>query len=81
MNQVSLKTVLKEFSRLKKMRRSVLYSLIDAYAKERIDDLLKIGAADEIRDTIRALGQRTVHLYTQNAAGKTYNSLLAHLWA
>ena len=56
------------------MRMSVLYSLIDAYAKERIDDLLKIGAADEIRDTIRALGQRAADLYAQNAAGKAYNS-------
>ena len=37
--------------------RALLYSLIDAYAKERIDDLLKIGAADEIHDTNRALGQ------------------------
>ena len=56
------------------MRRSVLYSLIDAYVKERIDDLLKIGAADEIHDDIlRALGQRAADLYAQNAAGKTYN--------
>ena len=47
--------------------RALLYSLIDAYAKERIDDLLKIGAADEIHDTIRALGQRAADLYAQNA--------------
>ena len=49
------------------MKMSVLYSLIDAYAKERIDDLLKIGAADEIHDTNRALGQRAADLYAQNA--------------
>ena len=53
---------------------SVLYSLNDTYAKERIDDLLKIGAAEKIHDTNRALGQRAADLYAQNAAGQTYNS-------
>ena len=65
LNQRSIKTELKKLSspRLKKMRRSMLYSLIDAYAKERIDDLLKIGVVNEIHDILRVLGQRAADLY------------------
>ena len=56
------------------MQSSAFYTLIDTYVRERIDELLKIGARDEIHDDVlRALGERSAKKYSEHSEGKTYN--------
>ena len=58
----------------KEVRRSAFCTWIDTYVRERIDELLKIGARDEIHDDVlRALGERAAKKYSERSEGKTYN--------